>query len=93
MSAAAKLHFVIVGCGPGGLCAALSLAKSGHTVTALEANDQLVELGAGLTTIPAGSKALQRLGLGDWLEERGVQMDHIAYLRCQSQAHSLSYAS
>lgn len=52
MPAAPELHFVVVGCGPGGLCAALSLAKSGHTVTALEANDQLDKLGAGLTTIP-----------------------------------------
>ena len=84
MPAPLQLHFVVAGCGPAGLCAALALEQAGHVVTVLEARDQLTMLGAGLTVQPSATKALQRFGLGDWLEKRGVRNERILFLRCRS---------
>ena len=88
MSAAIKLHFVVVGAGPAGLCTALTLARSGHAITVLESGDELTLLGAGVTLQPSGSKALQRLGLGDWLEEHGVKNKRIVFCRCEHRSIS-----
>lgn len=42
------LHFVIVGCGLGGLAAAHCLGRVGHTVTVFEAASQIADVGAGI---------------------------------------------
>lgn len=83
MTSTINLHFIVVGSGPAGLCAALTLAKSGHTITVLESGEELTLLGAGVTLQPTGSKALQRLGLSDWLEEHGVKNNKLIFVRCK----------
>lgn len=42
------LHFVIVGCGLGGLAAAHCIGRAGHTVTVLESASCIGDIGAGI---------------------------------------------
>ncbi len=63
-------HILIAGAGIGGLTAALTLAKAGHTVTVIERAPTLQEAGAGLQISPNASAVLRRLGLLDGLRSR-----------------------
>lgn len=61
-------HALIAGAGIGGLCAALSLARSGWRISVFEQSANLEETGAGLQLSPNASVILERLGvLGDIL--------------------------
>ncbi len=55
----------VAGCGPGGLAAALLLARAGHRVTLFERFASPGPVGSGLMIQPTGLTVLDRLGLGE----------------------------
>jgi 2-polyprenyl-6-methoxyphenol hydroxylase-like FAD-dependent oxidoreductase len=61
MPAGALPETLIVGGGIGGLCAALSLARRGGTVTVLERSKSFAEVGAGIQLAPNAIRILDRL--------------------------------
>ncbi|WP_413450513.1 FAD-dependent monooxygenase [Georgenia phoenicis] len=56
---------VVVGGGIGGLAAAIALGRAGWDVTVLERSAEGGEIGAGLTVMANGQRALRELGLAD----------------------------
>jgi salicylate hydroxylase len=70
---------VIVGGGIGGLAAALAAAARGHRAVVLE-RGEFAELGAGIQLAPNGIHALDRLGLGGEVRERGVHIDELRFM-------------
>ncbi|KAF7292753.1 FAD/NAD-P-binding domain-containing protein [Mycena indigotica] len=75
------LHFIIVGCGLGGLAAAYSLGRAGHRVTVFEGAAKLVEVGAGIQISPNVSRLLIRWGLGEELRAAMVKPQAITFRR------------
>jgi 2-polyprenyl-6-methoxyphenol hydroxylase-like FAD-dependent oxidoreductase len=67
----------VVGCGVGGMGAALALARRGHEVTLLEAFAAPRPLGSGLLLQPTGLKALATLGLEDSIRGSGARIDRL----------------
>lgn len=65
-------EIIVAGGGIGGLAAALAAARGGHRVTVLERRDGFSELGAGIQLAPNAFAALDRLGVGGQVRERGV---------------------
>jgi 2-polyprenyl-6-methoxyphenol hydroxylase-like FAD-dependent oxidoreductase len=63
---------VVIGAGIGGLCAALALHRRGWQVTVLERAPRLEPVGAGIALAPNAVKALDTLGLTDWLGRAAV---------------------
>lgn len=70
---------VIAGGGIGGLAAALAVAARGHRAVVLE-RGEFTELGAGIQLAPNGILALDRLGLGAQVRERGVHIDELRFM-------------
>ncbi|KAJ6602652.1 FAD/NAD-P-binding domain-containing protein [Mycena vulgaris] len=68
-----KLTIVIVGCGLGGLAAALCFGQAGHQVTVYEAASEAAEIGAGIQVPPNVSRLLRELGLQQELERVAVK--------------------
>ncbi len=82
----------IVGCGIGGMAAALALSRDGHDVTIFERFDTPHPVGAGLLLQPTGLEALADLGLRDRIEADGARVDHLrGRTRAGRQALDLSY--
>lgn len=67
----------VVGCGVGGMAAALALARRGWEVTVLEAFAEPRPLGSGLLLQPTGLKALDLLGLGEAVWAKGAPIERL----------------
>lgn len=59
------MHAGVVGCGPGGLAAAIALARKGWSVTLFERAPEPGPVGAGLLLQPTGLAALAHLGAAE----------------------------
>ncbi|MGE3302951.1 MAG: FAD-dependent oxidoreductase [Hyphomonadaceae bacterium] len=68
------MKIAIVGCGVGGMAAAIALARDGHAVSVFERFAQPQPLGAGLLLQPSGLEALQALGLREAVEAKGARV-------------------
>lgn len=66
-SRAAALDVLIVGGGPCGLAAAISVALAGHKATVCEASERENQLGSGVQIAPNATRLLSRWGLHDVL--------------------------
>ncbi|KAJ7173105.1 hypothetical protein C8R43DRAFT_1209402 [Mycena crocata] len=75
------LHFIIVGCGLGGLAAAHCLGRAGHKVTVFESAASIGEVGAGIQISPNLSRLLIRWGLGAELRRVSVKPQAITFRR------------
>jgi 2-polyprenyl-6-methoxyphenol hydroxylase-like FAD-dependent oxidoreductase len=67
----------VVGCGVGGMGAALALARRGARVTLFEAFAEPRPLGSGLLLQPTGLAALDRLGLGEAVRAVGAKVERL----------------
>lgn len=67
----------IVGCGIGGMSAALFLARAGHHVSLFERFDEPRPLGAGLLIQPTGLVTLQKLGMGAEVLAAGCKIESL----------------
>jgi 2-polyprenyl-6-methoxyphenol hydroxylase-like FAD-dependent oxidoreductase len=67
----------VIGCGMGGMAAAIALARCSHRVTIFEAFDAPKPLGSGLLLQPSGLAALRALGLEDAAREAGARVDYL----------------
>ena len=76
MSASPSHPVVIVGAGPGGLCAAVALARVHVPVAVLERAPQPVAAGAGVLLQSNAMRVLAALGLEEPLRAVGATMEH-----------------
>jgi salicylate hydroxylase len=81
---------VIVGGGLGGLAAALAVVRHGHRVVVLERAERFGEIGAGIQLAPNGIHALDRLGLGDAVRARAVNVDELRFMDGITDEHVVS---
>ena len=70
---------LIAGAGPGGLTAALCLARAGIECEVFESVPRIRQLGVGLNLLPHGVRQLTILGLGDRLASAGIATAELAY--------------
>jgi len=70
---AAVQDVVVIGAGLGGLATALALQQRGIRVRVCEKARELGEVGAGITSHPNLTRAMERLGLGAGLARVGTQ--------------------
>ncbi|TFY66693.1 hypothetical protein EVG20_g4389 [Dentipellis fragilis] len=77
------LHIIIIGCGIGGLAAALTLSHAlpQSQITVLEAAQALTNVGAGIVVSPNASRLLIRWGLGPALADTAVRPEGIVFRR------------
>jgi 2-polyprenyl-6-methoxyphenol hydroxylase-like FAD-dependent oxidoreductase len=68
------VRVAVVGCGIGGMAAAVLLARAGHSVTIFEEFETPRPIGAGLTLQPSGLAALRALGLEDAILDCGARL-------------------
>jgi 2-polyprenyl-6-methoxyphenol hydroxylase-like FAD-dependent oxidoreductase len=68
------MQAAVVGCGIGGMAAALALARRGWSVTLLESFDQPRPMGSGLLLQPSGLAALRSLGLEEAARDCGAEV-------------------
>lgn len=66
------MRCAVIGCGVGGIAAALALARRGHEVALFEAFDTPRPLGSGLLLQPSGLRALEALGLAETVLASGA---------------------
>jgi 2-polyprenyl-6-methoxyphenol hydroxylase-like FAD-dependent oxidoreductase len=67
----------IVGCGIGGLAAAIFLHQQGHEICLFERFENPSPLGSGLLLQPTGQAVLTRLGLLDLVKSHGARIDRL----------------
>ena len=65
--------YIIAGAGIAGMTLALALAKFGATVVVLERSPTIQEFGAGLQIGPNARRVLDRLGLGDVIDQASLE--------------------
>jgi FAD-dependent urate hydroxylase len=80
-----KYNIAIVGGGIGGLCAALSLQQTGHTVNLYEAAYELKPLGAGLGVGSNSLQALTKMGVGQDILNKGNILNKITFHKHSGQ--------
>jgi salicylate hydroxylase len=85
------LDIIVVGCGVGGLSAAICLTQAGHRVTILESFPVIAAIGAGITLGPNSSRLVRRWGLGKQLDEIAIKPEG-ASLRTFSTGERVGYA-
>lgn len=68
---------IVIGAGIGGLSTAIALRRLGMEVTVHERNPALTEVGSGLTLWTNAMRALNQLGVGDAIAQRGARVDEI----------------
>jgi 2-polyprenyl-6-methoxyphenol hydroxylase-like FAD-dependent oxidoreductase len=73
------MKVLIAGAGPGGLTAALCLAKAGIECDVFESVARIRQLGVGLNLLPHGVRTLTSLGLADRLAGAGVATAELGY--------------
>lgn len=66
------MNILIVGAGIGGLAAAISLGRAGHTLTVIEREARFAPVGAGIVLAPNAARALAWLGVP--LAEHGAPL-------------------
>lgn len=71
------MRAAIVGCGVGGMAAALALRRRGHTVEIFERFDEPHPLGAGLLMQPSGLAALAAFGLEQRVRDWGAEVTRL----------------
>lgn len=67
------LRAVVVGGGIGGMAAAVALARAGIDVQVYEQARELTEVGAGVSLAPNGLRMLDRLGVGEGIQQLGAR--------------------
>ncbi|KAF3916613.1 hypothetical protein ABW20_dc0103694 [Dactylellina cionopaga] len=73
--ASKPLKILVIGAGVGGLCSAIGLALSGHTVIIYEAVPTIKEVGAGIQIAPNASRILERFGVLEELKKEGIMIE------------------
>ncbi len=64
----------MIGCGVGGMAAAIALARRGHRVSVFESFPEAKPVGAGFLLQPSGISALESLGLAGDVALRGAKV-------------------
>ena len=73
----APLQVVIVGAGLGGLACAIACRQQGLEVLVLERAPEILPIGAGIQIPPNAARVLERLGLLDKAEQKGINLDSL----------------
>ncbi len=73
------MRALVVGAGPGGLTAALRLARAGIECEVFESASEIRQLGVGLNLLPHAVRELTILGLQDQLAASAVATAELAY--------------
>ena len=71
------LRVVIVGAGLGGLACAIACRRQGLDVLVLERAPEILPIGAGIQIPPNAARVLERLGLLDKAEQKGVVLESL----------------
>ncbi|RZJ96363.1 MAG: flavin-dependent oxidoreductase [Novosphingobium sp.] len=79
------MKICIAGAGITGCTAAMLLAEAGHDVTVYEAVTEVQQLGVGINLLPHAVAILDRLGLADRLEDRGIATSELVYYNRHGQ--------
>ncbi|WNG51202.1 flavin-dependent oxidoreductase [Archangium minus] len=74
------MEILIIGAGPAGLTAALSLHQAGFRPRVYEAVSRPAPLGVGINLLPHAVRELAELGLLDDLRRLGVETNELVYL-------------
>ena len=74
-------HVLIVGAGPCGLGAAISIALAGHQVSVFESAAQLHSVGAGMQITPNGVRILRSWGVAEDLSSKTAIPETISIIR------------
>ena len=80
------LDIAVAGCGPGGMAAALLLARDRHRVTIFARFVAPRPLGSGLMIQPTGLAVLRELGLADTLLAHGARIDRLSARPARARA-------
>lgn len=74
-------HVLVIGAGPCGLGAAISIALEGHRVSVYESAPQLHSFGAGMQITPNGVRILRKWGITECLAPRATAPNTLAIIR------------